>query len=67
MLLITEIKRGWMSLNFDSINFVRNIGKKLTEVTGDPLESSYLFQRLSVANQRGNAISFTGTMADFDY
>jgi len=28
------------------------IGKKLTEVSGDQLETSYLFKRLSVAIQR---------------
>jgi len=44
------------SWNCDSLNFINNIGKKLTEVTGDPLETSYLFQRLSVAIQRGNEI-----------
>ena len=37
------------SWNNDSLNFVRSIGKKLTDVTGDPLETNYLFQRLSVA------------------
>jgi len=30
-------------------------------VSGDPLETSYLFQRLSVAIQRGNEVSFAGT------
>ena len=28
------------SWNCDSLNFINNIGKKLTEVTGDPLETS---------------------------
>jgi len=36
-------------INVDSINFVSTIGKKLTEVSGDSLETSYLFQKLSVA------------------
>jgi len=54
------------SWNVDSINFIYNIGKRLTEVTGDPLETSYLFQRLSIAIQRGNEISFIGTLTDFD-
>ena len=52
------------SWNCDSLNFINNIGKKLTEVTGDPLETSYLFQRLSVAIQRGNEISVVGTLCD---
>jgi len=55
------------SWNVDSINFVSIIGKKLTEViSGDPLETSYLFQRLSVAIQRGNKVSFAGTLSNFD-
>jgi hypothetical protein len=54
------------SWNCESLNFISNIGKKLTEVTGDPLETSYLFQRLSVAIQRGNEVSFVGTLSDID-
>jgi len=52
------------SWNVDSINFVSTVGKKLAEVSGDPLETSYLFQRLSVAIiiQRGNEVSFAGTL-----
>jgi len=42
-------------------------GKKLTEVSGDQLETSYLFQRLSVAIQRGNEISFAGTLSNLDW
>jgi len=54
------------SWNVDSNNFVNTIGKKLTEVSGDPLETSYLFQRLSVAIQRENEVSFAGTLSNID-
>jgi len=50
--LFVPVSVGTMgSWNVDSItiNFVSTIGKKLTEGSGDPLETSYLFQRLSVA------------------
>jgi len=30
-------------------------------VTGDPLETNHLFQRLSIAIQQANAVSFTST------
>ena len=40
--------------------------KKPTDVTGNPLETSYPFQRLSVAIQRSNGISFAGTLPDSD-
>jgi len=53
------------SWNVDSINFVSTIGKKLIELSGDPLETSYLFQRLSVAIQRGNEVSIAGTLSNF--
>jgi len=54
------------SWNVDSINFVSTLGKKLTELSGEPaLETSYLFQRLSVAIQRGNEVSFAGTLSNF--
>ena len=55
------------SWNAESFNFVGSIGKKLTKVSSDPLETSYLFQRLSVAIQRGNEISFAGTLSNFDF
>jgi len=54
------------SWNVDSINFVSTIDKKLTVVSGDPLETSYLFQRISVAIQRVNNVSFAGTLSNFD-
>ena len=33
------------SWNNDSLNFVRSIGKKLTDVTGDPLETLVTFSK----------------------
>ena len=33
----------------------------MTPATGDAREGSFLFQRISIAIQRCNAISFTGT------
>ena len=37
------------------------IGHLITKITGDPRETSFLFQRLSVIIQRGNAAAFRGT------
>ena len=34
--------RSW---TYESLNFVKSLGKKVSDVTGDPLDS-YLFQRL---------------------
>jgi hypothetical protein len=49
-------------INQTGLEFITELGKKLTQVTGDKLELSYLFQRLSVAIQRGNELCFSGTL-----
>ena len=38
-------------------NIVREIGRRLTEATGDQRETFWFMQRLSLAVQRGNAAS----------
>ena len=38
------------------------IGKRIIEVTGDKKAKSYLFQRIGIAVQRGNAASIMGTV-----
>ena len=42
--------------------FVKEIGKKLKEVTGEPRSTFYLTQRISVAIQRGNSSCVQGTV-----
>ena len=37
------------------------IGHQICKITGDPRETSFLFQRLYVIIQRGNAAAFRGT------
>jgi hypothetical protein len=50
--------------NADGDSFLCDLGSKICDITGDPRETSFLFQRLSVAVQRGNAASFSGSFAD---
>jgi len=38
------------------------IGRRITTITEDTRETTLLFQRLSMALQRGNAVSFHNTM-----
>ena len=38
-------------------NIVRDIGRRLTDATGDQRETFWFMQRLSLAVQRGNAAS----------
>jgi len=40
---------------------VQEIGRRTTSITGDVRESTFLFQQLSVALERGNAVSFQNT------
>jgi hypothetical protein len=44
-----------------SLEFLSAIGRLITEISGEPRESQFLFQRLSIILQRGNAASFKGT------
>ena len=44
-------------------NFVHELGRRISVVTSDDRETTYLKQRLSIAIQRGNAIACRGTIA----
>jgi len=43
------------------LEFITELGNLLKHVTGDKPELTYLFQRLSIAIQRGNELCFNGT------
>ena len=43
-----------------AIELVQEIGRRI--ITQDTRETVFLFQRLSIALQRGNAVSFLNTM-----
>ena len=45
----------------ESMNLLSAIGRHITEHTGEPRESQFLYQRLSIIIQRGNAASFKGS------
>ena len=46
-----------------SLNFLKDLGRRVRRVTGDSLSYIYLLRRLAVAVQRGNAASVVGTMS----
>ena len=46
-----------------TLSFVKSLGKRLSWHFGDPKSTSFLIQRLSIAVQRGNAISIHSTFA----
>jgi len=45
-----------------AIELTQEIGRRITTITEDTRETTFLFQRFSVALQRGNAVSFHNTM-----
>ena len=47
-------------MNKEGSNFLCDLGSRIEKITQDRLETSHIFQRISVAVQRGNALSFTG-------
>jgi hypothetical protein len=51
-------------LNREATEFLQDLGRRMEEKTNDIKETAYLFQRISVVIQRGNAMSFAGT---FDF
>ena len=50
------------SWDVQALEVIEEIGRWVTEATEDPKETMYLFQRLSMAIQRGNALSFFNTV-----
>src|SRR6218665_33744 len=48
--------------SWEGLEFIPELGRRMTNTTLDKLETSYLFQRISVAVQRGNAICFASTL-----
>ena len=45
----------------EGLEFLSELGKRASLISGDPRETAFLFQRISVAQQRWNAIAFHGT------
>ena len=43
------------------LKFVKDLGSRIADVTGETRSTSFLFQSLSMTIQRGNAISVSGT------
>jgi len=48
-------------ISLQAREFLTDLGRRISSVTGDIREGSYLFQRISVALQRFNCICFKGS------
>ena len=53
-------------INKKAMAFITELGQRLSSVSGDQRESSFLYQRLSIAIQRFNSIAFSGTFQTTD-
>jgi len=54
-----ETAGTWLEM---AIELTQEIGMRITTITEDTRETTFLFQHLSMALQRGNAVSFHNTM-----
>ena len=57
--IATETAGTWNAM---AIELVHEIGRRITVITEDSRETTFLFQRLSIALQQGNAVSCQNTM-----
>jgi len=48
-------------INEDGLSNLSDLGHRLSVISGEPREASFLFQRISVLIQRFNVISFTNS------
>ena len=44
------------------LKFVQEIGSRIADAIGDKRSTSFLFQSIGIATQRGNAASIAGTV-----
>ena len=50
------------SIGTMTMQFIKDLGSRIIDVTGDKRAKSYLFQRLGMAVHSGNAASIMGTV-----
>jgi hypothetical protein len=50
------------TINADGLSLLNSLGGRIIASTSDPRERMFLFQRLSMAVQRGNIACFTGSL-----
>ena len=49
--------------NPESSSFIAELGKRISQITFEPLETKFIFQRLSISLQRGNELVFRNTFS----
>ena len=61
MPVATETLGSWGQ---SSLKFIKEIGSRIKDTTGEPKSTGYLLQSISVAIQRGNCASIIGTVTN---
>ena len=59
--IVVETSGAWCN---QSAQFIEDLGRRINAITNDTLETTYLFQRFSVALQRCNAVAFSNTFLE---
>ena len=57
--LVVEMMESWGPLG---LKFIKEVGRKIQDISGEKKATFYLFQRISIAIQRGNTASILGTV-----
>ena len=53
-------------INTAGLDFIRDLGRRISRITDEPRETAYLFQRISVAIQRFNSVAFSNSFDHID-
>ena len=53
-------------INADGANFLSELGRRIEQSSMEKLETAHLFERISIAVQRGNAASFAGCFEELE-
>ena len=48
-------------MDAEATELIQDIGKRITIINGEPREATYIFQHISVAIQKGNALAYQST------
>ena len=46
------------------VQFIEDLGRLITAITNEPIETTYLYQRMSVTLQKGNEVAFHNTFPE---
>ena len=58
MPIATETMGAWGQM---AVKFIQDLGSRIAEATGEERSTSFIFQSIGMAIQRGNAMSVLGT------